>query len=78
MLVVEPIARGAAPWWDAWARACVDAGGRADEWTFDDALPASLATISDAAGFGPRRLAARATWIAGRPGERPPSSPRAG
>jgi hypothetical protein len=59
VLVVEPIARSVTPWWDDWARAVVQAGGRADDWKFDAALPASLAQINDAAGFSPRTLSAR-------------------
>lgn len=63
IFVVEPIARRVSPWWDEWAAACARLGGRSDDWTFDEPLPASLAELNDAAGFGPRALSARSLWI---------------
>jgi hypothetical protein len=59
VLVIEPIARSAVPWWDEWAAAFVGSGGRADEWKFDVALPSVLAALDDAAGFRRLALAAR-------------------
>jgi hypothetical protein len=59
VLVIEPIARSAVPWWDEWAAVFAGQGGRADEWKFDVALPSVLAALDDAAGFRRRALAAR-------------------
>jgi hypothetical protein len=59
VLVIEPIARSAAPWWDEWAAAFAARGGRADEWKFETPLPPTLAALDEAAGFRRRGLAAR-------------------
>jgi hypothetical protein len=59
VLIVEPIARTAVPWWNEWARTFVSLGGRADEWKFPIALPPALVTLDEAAGFRRRDLAAR-------------------
>jgi SAM-dependent methyltransferase len=59
VLVIEPLARAAAPWWDEWARAALDAGGRVDEWKFPVDLPARLRDLDDAAGFRREHLGAR-------------------
>jgi SAM-dependent methyltransferase len=69
VLVMEPLSRRVTPWWDEWARAVVSAGGRADEWKFDVALPPRLAAIDEAAGFDRESLGARSTWLSaeGRP-----------
>ena len=32
VLIVEPLARAAAPWWPDWARGFAEVAGRADEW----------------------------------------------
>ena len=39
ILLIEPIARRAMPWWPEWERAFVSEGGRADEWRFPSSLP---------------------------------------
>ena len=54
ILVLEPIARSLVPWWNDWA-----GSGRAHEWRFADALPASLATLSQEAGFSREELTVR-------------------
>ncbi len=63
VLVVEPIARRAAPWWDRWAAAFRAAGGRDDEWRFPAELPERLAELDRAAGLDHRELLARSLWI---------------
>jgi hypothetical protein len=65
VLVVEPIARRRAPWWDAWAAAFVAAGGRTDEWRFHVPLPDLVARLDRAAGLDHRELTCRSLWIAG-------------
>jgi RNA polymerase sigma-70 factor (ECF subfamily) len=71
ILVVEPLARRAVPWWSEWAKAWERAGGREDEWKIETSLPARLAEISDAAGFRRQSIGARALWLPpGRTGAR--------
>jgi hypothetical protein len=69
VLVVEPLARRALPWWDQWAGAFTEAGGRADEWRFAVDLPETLARLDQAAGLDHRRLGGRTLWL---PGSGPP------
>ena len=59
VLVVEPIARGAAPWWASWARAFRAVGGRADDWAFSLALPEIVERLDRAAGLDHQVLKAR-------------------
>lgn len=59
ILVVEPMATSAVPWWESWRDAVVAAGGRADEWRFAPNLPDVLAELDDAAGFRREALTAR-------------------
>lgn len=65
VLVVEPIARSAAPWWDGWAKAFGEAGGRADEWRFPSDLPEGLRLLDRAAGLDHRQLTARSLYLPG-------------
>jgi SAM-dependent methyltransferase len=62
VLVVEPIARRSAPWWEAWAAAFAAAGGRADKWRFRVALPEIVARLDRAAGLDHRELTCRSLW----------------
>ena len=59
VLVIEPISRSVVPWWRGWTRRAESRGGHAAEWRFADALPASLAALSDEAGFARAELTAR-------------------
>lgn len=68
LLVVEPLARSAVPWWDDWVRACQALGGRADEWRLDLQLPSALAALDDEAGFDRQMIGARSIWVAGLEG----------
>jgi hypothetical protein len=63
VLVVEPIARAIAPWWDEWKGAVEREGGRADEWRFPAALPDRQRALARAAGLDPRTLTARSLWL---------------
>src|SRR5262245_55687849 len=65
VLILEPIARGASPWWGDVARRAQAAGGRADEWRFTVDLPPLLRTLDKAAGLNHRELTARSIWLAG-------------
>jgi hypothetical protein len=68
VLVVEPLARAAAPWWAQWASAVVSAGGRADEWRLRIDLPRVVAALDRAAGLDHRELTGRTLYV---PGARP-------
>ncbi len=59
VLVVEPIAQRAAPWWNEWAAAFTAAGGTAKDWMIDRELPERLAELDRAAGFRRDDLRAR-------------------
>jgi SAM-dependent methyltransferase len=61
VLIVEPLARAVAPWWDAWAREL--SGARCDEWRLRAELPESVRLLGRAAGLDPRELTARSLWL---------------
>lgn len=63
VLVVEPIARWAAPWWDAAAARAKSLGGRSDEWRFSAALPSIVERLDRAAGLNHREITARSIYI---------------
>ncbi len=67
VLVVEPLAIRAVPWWRQWAAEVERVGGRADEWKFDVQLPHSLAATDEAAGFHREGLGARSLYLGPRP-----------
>jgi hypothetical protein len=62
VLIVEPLARFVAPWWERWGDAFVAAGGRADQWRFRAELPPLVAKLDHAAGLDHRELTARSIW----------------
>jgi hypothetical protein len=68
VLIVEPLARGVAPWWNRWQEQVVAAGGRGDEWRFRVALPAIVAKLDRAAGLNHQELRGRSLWLAGSRG----------
>jgi hypothetical protein len=63
VLMLEPIARRAAPWAPGWRAAFEAEGGRADEWRFPADLPETLARLDHAAGLDHRELTARSLWL---------------
>lgn len=65
VLVVEPIARAATPWWSQWAEAFERQGGRADQWRATIDLPDIVRRLDRAAGLSHRELTARSLWIDG-------------
>jgi hypothetical protein len=67
ILIIEPLARAASPWWDEWAGALRSSGARSDEWRFDIPLPPALARVDEAAGFRRDHLGARSLWRPGTP-----------
>jgi Methyltransferase small domain len=69
VLVLEPLARSAVPWWNEWDEAFRRAGGRADEWRLPAELPERLAALDEAAGFRREVLGARTLLLAPPPTE---------
>lgn len=63
VLVIEPIARSIAPWWDDFANRVVRAGGRADEWRLPIDLPPLLEKLDRAAGLNHRELTFRSLFV---------------
>jgi SAM-dependent methyltransferase len=63
VLIVEPIARRASPWWCAWAERIVSRHGRADEWRFPANLAPLERALARAAGLDPRELTARSLFL---------------
>ncbi len=70
VLVIEPIGRRAAPWFDDWADLVTRAGGRQDIWKFETPRPPALADLGEAAGFSGDTLSARSLWLASANGDR--------
>jgi SAM-dependent methyltransferase len=68
MLILEPIARGLTPWWDATAERVSAAGGRADEWRFPADLPPMLRMLDKAAGLDHRELTLKSLYCPGATG----------
>jgi hypothetical protein len=66
VLVIEPIAKAAAPWWAGWAAAVRAEGGREDEWRFPAELPGITARLGRSAGLDPRELTARSLYLGNR------------
>ncbi|OFW02389.1 MAG: hypothetical protein A3I61_13005 [Acidobacteria bacterium RIFCSPLOWO2_02_FULL_68_18] len=66
VLIIEPIARRVAPWWDEAASLVEGGGGRADEWRFAVELPPFLERLDRAAGLDHHELTARSLYCPGR------------
>jgi hypothetical protein len=65
LLIVEPIARRLAPWWDQWTDEFRKAGARVDDWRTPAQLPESLQLMDRAARLDHRELTARSLWLRG-------------
>ena len=63
VLIVEPIARGITPWWDATAARVKALGGREDEWRFAADLPPLLRLLDKSAGLHHHELTARSLFL---------------
>ncbi|PYT13017.1 MAG: hypothetical protein DMF51_11820 [Acidobacteria bacterium] len=63
VLVLEPIAGRAVPWWDSWSDAFRTAGGRDDRWRVPVDPPERLRLLDRAAGLDHRELTARSLWL---------------
>jgi SAM-dependent methyltransferase len=62
VLVVEPLAGSAAPWWNRWREPFQMIGGQSDEWRFRAELPAMVAKLDRAAGLDHREITGRSLW----------------
>ena len=70
VLIVEPIARRAAKWWDEWSEVLATEGaerGRSDEWRFSVELPAFVSELDRASGLNHRELTGRSLFVRGFP-----------
>jgi hypothetical protein len=72
ILVLEPLAKRAAPWWDEWVAAFDSYGGRALEYRIPtdrarELLPERVIQLGRSAHLDPLDLSARALWVASRP-----------
>ena len=63
VLVLEPIARAIAPWWEALSARAARLGGRADEWRLPIDLPPLLEKFDRAAGLNHRELTFRSLFV---------------
>jgi hypothetical protein len=63
VLIVEPLARKAIPWWDDWRKAFAAAGGRHDEWRLPVKLPERMRLMDRAAGLDHAQLTARSLFL---------------
>lgn len=63
VLVIEPIARRVAPWWDDTAARFIALGGRSDEWRIPADLPPLLRMFDKAAGLNHRELTFRTLFV---------------
>lgn len=64
VLIVEPVARRALPWYEDWSTRMVRAGGRSDVWRFAAELPDVWRRLDRAAGLDHRELCARSLYLA--------------
>ena len=63
VLIVEPISQRISPWWNDWAAAFEQLGGRADEWKFRIEMPPIVKRLAKAAGLRPEVLTARSLFV---------------
>jgi SAM-dependent methyltransferase len=63
VLVIEPIARSIAPWWDDLCARFAAVGGRSDEWRLPIELPPLLEKFDRASGLNHRELTFRSLYV---------------
>jgi hypothetical protein len=63
VLVIEPIARAIAPWWDGMSARFAAVGGQVDEWRLPIDLPPLLQKFDRAAGLNHRELTFRSLFV---------------
>lgn len=68
VLIVEPISLRISPWWEEWAAAFLQLGGRADEWKIRADLPPIVKRLAKASSLRPDSLTARSLFAEKRSG----------
>jgi len=63
VLIVEPLAGPAAPWWETWREGFEPLGGRAEEWRVPIERPPLIEKLDRAAGLDHRVLTGRSLWV---------------
>jgi len=63
VLIVEPLAKAVAPWWEQWRTPVESAGGRADQWRVSADLPEIVARLDRATGLDHRVITGRSLSI---------------
>jgi SAM-dependent methyltransferase len=63
ILIVEPIARGVAPWWNEWRERWQAFGVRDDEWRIPVTLPDIVARLDRAVGMRHEELTSRSLFV---------------
>jgi SAM-dependent methyltransferase len=66
ILIVEPVSGAVSPWWNNWAAAFEQAGGRSDTWRARLPLPPLVEKLDRAAGLNHRELKARSLFLGRR------------
>jgi hypothetical protein len=74
-LILEPIAKRAAPWFAQWEAAFLAAGGRSDTWEIAMDLPEKLALLDRAAGMRHGRVKVRSLFLVKKSGRTWPAAP---
>lgn len=64
VLVIEPLARAATPWWPEWVELFAPLGGRAEEWKLTIAPPDLVRRLGEAAGLTPTATNVRTLCVA--------------
>ena len=64
VLILEPIARAVAPWWEDAVRQFSSVGSRSDEWRFSLERPPMVALFDKAAGLDHREMKVRSIYVA--------------
>ena len=64
VLIVEPISLRISPWWEEWAAAFLQMGGRADEWKIRVDLPPIVKRLAKSSSLRPDALTARSLLVA--------------
>ena len=66
VLVIEPLAGAAAPWWEEWVQAFAAVGGEHRTWRAGARLPELVARLDRASGLNHRELTARSLHAGAR------------
>jgi predicted RNA methylase len=63
VLIIEPISQRISPWWDSWAAAFSQLGGRNDMWKARVETPMLVKRLAKASGLRPDMLTARSLFL---------------